>query len=104
MLNKFLELGADEGFRKLELIFGETDPFVTLVPFKTISKRYEICDSPLPTARVSYFMIMDIPSEFLDGVRTALEGAIADCSDKEGPERALVIHYPIPDNMNKHMH
>ena len=99
MLRKLLEFGGH-----VDLIFRGTDPFVTLVPFSTISKRYDICNVPLPTARVSYFMIMDIPSEFLEGVRATLEGAIADCSDKEGPERPLVIHYPIPDNLNKHMH
>lgn len=47
---------------------------------------------------------MDIPSDFLEVVKNGLEAAITDSSDKEGANRPLVIHYPIPDNLNKDMH
>jgi hypothetical protein len=104
MLSKLLELGRPEGLDKLMTILDEADPCVALVPFKTISKRYEICDGPLPSACVSCLMLMDIPSEFLEGVRATLEASIVACINKEGAGRPLVIHYPIPDNNTKYMY
>ncbi len=41
MLRKMLKLGAGEALKQLDSIFSGTDPIVAVVPFKTISKRYE---------------------------------------------------------------